>query len=89
MDILKPQPNSLRRRSALRTAGWFLCALAAAVLFRAIAAAQSDQPGEYEVKAAFLFNFTKFLEWPDGSFDSPHAPIVIGIIGEDLSLIHI
>jgi uncharacterized protein DUF4154 len=45
--------------------------------------AQSDQPSEYEVKAAFLFNFTKFVEWPDGSFNDPHAPIVIGIIGDD------
>ena len=83
MDILRPQPHSLRRRFALRTAGWFLCALAAGVLFCAPAAAQSDQPSEYEVKAAFLFNFTKFVEWPEGSFDDPHAPIVIGIIGDD------
>jgi hypothetical protein len=58
-------------------------ALAASVLFCAIGAAQSDQPSEYEVKAAFLFNFTKFVEWPDGSFDDSHSPIVIGIIGDD------
>jgi uncharacterized protein DUF4154 len=73
----------LRRRFALRTAGGFLFALAAGVLFGAIGMAQSDQPSEYEVKAAFLFNFTKFVEWPDGSFNDPHAPIVIGIIGDD------
>ena len=83
MDILKPQPHCLRRRFALRTAGGFLFALAAGVLFCAIGAAQSDQPSEYEVKAAFLFNFTKFVEWPDGSFNDPHAAIVIGIIGDD------
>ncbi|OLC94498.1 MAG: hypothetical protein AUH86_14365, partial [Acidobacteria bacterium 13_1_40CM_4_58_4] len=34
-------------------------------------------------KAAFLFNFTKFVEWPDRSFEDAHAPIVIGIIGDD------
>jgi hypothetical protein len=83
VDILRPQPHFLRRRFALRTAGGFLPALAAGVLFCAIGAAQSDQPSEYEVKAAFLFNFTKFVEWPDGSFEDAHAPIVIGIIGDD------
>jgi hypothetical protein len=64
-------------------AGWLQVALAAGVLFCAGAKAQSDQPSEYEVKAAFLFNFTKFVEWPDASFADPHAPIAIGIIGED------
>jgi hypothetical protein len=27
--------------------------------------AQKKKPGEYEVKAAFLYNFSKFIEWPD------------------------
>jgi hypothetical protein len=35
------------------------------------------------VKAAFLFNFTKFVEWPEKAFNGPQAPIVIGIIGDD------
>ena len=43
MDILKPQPCCLRRRFALRTAGWLLLALAAAVLFCAIVAGQKVQ----------------------------------------------
>ena len=30
-----------------------------------------------------MFNFTKFVEWPEGSFNDPAAPIVIGIIGDD------
>jgi len=83
MDPLKSPSHRLPLPFALRTAGWFLFALAAGVLFRTIGAAQSDQPSEYEVKAAFLFNFTKFVEWPDRSFDDSHAPIVIGIVGDD------
>ena len=35
------------------------------------------------MKAAFLFNFTKFVEWPESSFEDPQAPIVLGIIGDD------
>jgi YfiR/HmsC-like len=83
MDLLKSPTHHLRLPFALRTASSLLLVLAASTLFCAVGSAQSDQPSEYEVKAAFLFNFTKFVEWPDGSFDGPHAPIVIGIIGED------
>jgi hypothetical protein len=39
--------------------------------------------GEYQVKAAYLFNFAKFVEWPVGAFATPDAPLVIGIYGPD------
>jgi len=83
MDPLESPLHRLQLPFALRSAGWFLFALAAGALFCSIAAAQSDQAREYDVKAAFLFNFTKFVEWPEGSFSDPAAPIVIGIIGDD------
>src|SRR5437762_8045378 len=38
---------------------------------------------EYDVKAAFLFKFTKFVEWPDAAFAGPDSPFVIGIVGHD------
>jgi hypothetical protein len=40
-------------------------------------------PGEYQVKAVFLFNFGQFVEWPAAAFDTPQAPFVICILGED------
>jgi len=40
-------------------------------------------PSEYQVKAAFLYKFARFVEWPDSSFASPEAPLVIGILGDD------
>jgi hypothetical protein len=40
-------------------------------------------PSEYEVKAAFLLNFTKFVEWPDSSFPSAGAPFTVCIVGAD------
>jgi YfiR/HmsC-like len=39
--------------------------------------------GEYQVKAAFLYNLTKFAEWPEASFTAPGAPLIIGIVGDD------
>jgi hypothetical protein len=47
------------------------------------AADTSPVAGEYQVKAAFLYNFTKFINWPPAAFASPSAPMVIGILGED------
>ncbi|MBI1747845.1 MAG: YfiR family protein [Acidobacteria bacterium] len=43
----------------------------------------SPVASEYQVKAAFLYNFAKFIEWPDEAFTGAGAPIVFGIIGED------
>jgi hypothetical protein len=42
-----------------------------------------DGLSEYQVKAAYLFNFLKFVEYPNESFADPLAPIVIGVVGED------
>jgi hypothetical protein len=43
--------------------------------------AQKRVAQEYQVKAAFLFNFTRFIDWPETAFDSPDAPFLIGILG--------
>lgn len=41
------------------------------------------QEGEYDTKAAFLLNFTQFVQWPEEAFDKADAPFCIGILGED------
>ena len=38
---------------------------------------------EYEVKAAFLYNFVLFTDWPASSFPNERAPIVVGILGKN------
>lgn len=45
--------------------------------------AQPSQPTEYQLKAAFLFNFAKFVEWPSNAFAVGTSPMVIGILGEN------
>lgn len=46
---------------------------------------RSDEPGasEYQVKAAFLYNFAKFVRWPDTAFADRNSPLVIGILGDN------
>lgn len=44
---------------------------------------QSPAGREYRIKAAFIFNFTQFVEWPGQAFATPQSPAVIGILGKD------
>lgn len=46
-------------------------------------AQQANQPSENLIKAAFLYSFTKFVEWPPAAFADSTDPIIIGILGED------
>lgn len=38
---------------------------------------------EAEVKAAYVFNFAKYVEWPEAAFSGTNAPFVIGVLGPD------
>jgi hypothetical protein len=38
---------------------------------------------EYQLKAAFLVNFGKFVEWPEPAFGGATGPFVIGVVGDD------
>ncbi len=38
---------------------------------------------EYQVKAAFLFNFARFVEWPPGAFSDATSPITLCVFGKD------
>lgn len=53
------------------------------VLFLSSALAQSSAAGEYQVKAAFLYNFAKFVEWPSSSFSDANTPLRICVLGQD------
>jgi hypothetical protein len=47
------------------------------------AGAESEPLSEYQIKAGFLFNFTKFVEWPSDAFLDSSVPIVLGVVGEN------
>lgn len=63
--------------------------VAAASLLAALAGAGTTLPQaaapapEYQVKAAFLFNFARFVEWPEDAFAGPGSPLVLGVLGAD------
>lgn len=62
-------------------------AVAAALLLLASGWAAADDPprvtSEYAVKAAFLYNFARFVEWPAAAFRNPRDPMTLCVLGED------
>lgn len=38
---------------------------------------------EAKIKAAYLYKFIRYVQWPDAAFDGPDSPIVIGTVGAD------
>jgi hypothetical protein len=63
---------------------WFLTVLLVTLSGApALAAETVDLEMATKVKAAYLFQFTLFVRWPEGSFPDEQAPIVIGLLGAD------
>src|ERR1700685_814422 len=46
-------------------------------------AAASAEINEYQLKAAFLYNFGKFVEWPPGTFNSATGTFAVCVLGAD------
>lgn len=44
---------------------------------------KAGETSENEVKAAYLFNFAKFVEWPERAFATKTSPIILCILGDD------
>ena len=74
------------RRSARRLARLGLAAAALFVLLRGHAPAQAADPGTLErrVKAAFLYKFAGYVDWPKAAFHGATDPLVIGVAGDEV-----
>jgi len=92
MELLSKRPGwklagSDRRAVPGGAARWLrACAFSILVAagFAGPCAAQADaQADEYRVKAAFLYKFGAYVEWPERSFAGPESPLAIGVMGAD------
>jgi hypothetical protein len=66
-------------RQALQIGGAILAILLVAGALRP----QEPPTVEYQVKAAFLYNFAKFIEWPPEAFPNEKSPITFCVHGFD------
>lgn len=86
--MFRPTPSPARAQRR-RIAGWALVcatALLSEVGTARQAAAQSAVSGvqlEKRVKAAFLYKFLGYAEYPAAAFGDAGAPFVIGVLGAD------
>jgi hypothetical protein len=71
------------RQLLLAILAW-MTALAGSV--RPLQAQSDDSPDisrEYAIKAAYLYQFGRYVQWPAESFADGNAPLVIGVLGTD------
>ena len=66
------------RASIFGITAWWLFLIATPKAF-----SQKEEGAGYPVKLAFLYNFTKFVEWPPESYRDPNAPLLICVVGHD------
>jgi hypothetical protein len=70
----------------LRRLGILIVVLGMALNWTSTADAQAgdaSDSSEYLIKAGFIYNFAKFVEWPSAAFPQPDSPIMIGVLGTD------
>ena len=72
------RPMNRRHRVSL-----FLSVLLVHSMIPKIATGQKDFAGEYELKAAMLYNLARFVEWPASTYPDPQAPILMCVLGKD------
>ncbi len=63
------------------------CLITSIILFDGTA--QTKSINENQLKAAFIYNFTRFINWPPQSFTDAESPFIIGIFGEDRLSTHL
>jgi hypothetical protein len=63
-----------------RSGFWWCVAALSAVL---IVAPRAQRAPEYAVKAAYLYNFTRFITWPSDAFEGASAPFGLCVFGDD------
>jgi hypothetical protein len=84
MAILNPVSPPGRDSEKPSRRAWMRRAdLAVAVCLATFCCVAAEAPQEHQVKAAFLLNFTKFVDWPPTAFADERSPLTICILGDD------
>jgi hypothetical protein len=73
-----PIPQYLRR--LIRTPTF---AVVVSLLSASIVESQQARVSEYDVKAVYLYNFAKFVDWPVSAMKSKGDPFTICVLGKD------
>jgi hypothetical protein len=88
VDRLKPLQSlaAFAKRAGARAYLAMILAIGAVTALLPVStsgSAELSRSSEYELKAAFLYNFVKFTEWPAEEMANKSEPFVIGVLGKD------
>lgn len=86
MDVVHPTGTSHDNGGTVlkRAARWFVtAAILAAVSCHVPARATAEEIPEFAVKAAYIYKFGTFIEWPHNAFASTTSPATLCIVGND------
>ena len=86
IDVSTSRPKSTSCGNAGRRPLWLLLSpLLLCILPGAgpAALAAPTSAKEYELKAAYIYNFAKFTRWPNAGESGVPSPLVIGVVGDE------
>jgi hypothetical protein len=73
----------LSRRGLLFSMAWAILLAGGVTPLRAQIEGDPDPGREYKIKAAYLYQFGRYVQWPSTAFSDVRAPLVIGVLGTD------
>jgi hypothetical protein len=83
MNAARTTPRAAKGVLAGAQRPWLIGQAFLLLLCSTLALRGAPSATEGELKAAFLFNFTKFVEWPAEAFSSTNAPIRFAVLGDE------
>ena len=79
---ISPQMQKPASRSGVRRMLAGLAFVAVLLCGEGLVAADAPVASEAQVKAVFLYNFTKYVDWPTEAFARTNSPLLIGVLGD-------
>jgi hypothetical protein len=79
----RPRALKQRRPPSLKRLGTYVLLLVLPCFAGPHSLGQNASADEYEIRAAMLFNLTRFIEWPSWKMDSGHPEFDVCILGSD------
>lgn len=70
-------------RALVPQAGWPALVILGALMWGTALAASAGGADEYALKAAYLYNFAKYIQWPEESFSAETEPYRVCVVGKD------